>query len=447
MQTAPIRIPTGSWDISDLEVHRQEENSHSGSILTERSSQGNISTRSLQEALQNTWAHGPTPEEKLLIAQAMAEEFIQNKEVPRAMNELIRCVALSRLVYGDGHWRLAESIANVAHGYLKLQGLPAQALQHAESARDIMLGGVDFPGPEMEKKELLNTLITTYYSLGMAHLIQKNVQEAHRNLQKTEKIMEELQRLNRTEDRSQRVSEKDLAEALGRVSILQNKPASAVVFFEKAAAHVNANQGQDSPELIKIYQEMAKAEQMRVRHEEAIEHLLQAYSMAVALFKKDSTEAAQAALVLATGYVAAGKKEYNKAAEQYFNESISTYQSVLGPENPQTMYSVDGYSNWLIQTGRQEESYELLRSTLQSRKEAFGDYSDSMAETYSVMGSIALAGGEVKKAYKLLRKCLEIQMVLCGSQHKKTRRTQQMLDMLQKSPAVSTNNRATYNQN
>ncbi|XP_058880785.1 tetratricopeptide repeat protein 23-like [Acipenser ruthenus] len=339
MQAAPIRIPTGSWDTPILEVHRQEENNnHSSSILTERSSQGNISTRSLQEAPQNTWAHGTTPEEKLLIAQAMAEEFIKNEEVPRAMNELVRCVALARLVYGDGHWRLAESIANVAHGYLKLQGLPAQAKQHAESARDIMLGGVDFPGPEMEKKELLNTLITTYYSLGMAHLIQKNVQEAHRNLQKTEKIMEELQRLNRTEDQSQRVSEKDVAEALGRVSILQNKPASAVVFFEKAASHLIANQGQDSPELIKIYQEMAKAEQMRVRHEEAIEHLLQAHSMAVAHFKKDSTEAAQAALVLATGYVAAGKETYNKAAEQYFNESISTYQSVLGPENPQTMY-------------------------------------------------------------------------------------------------------------
>ena len=39
-----------------------------------------------------------------------------------AIKELIRCTALARIVYGDGHWKLASSYVNLAQGYFDLKG-------------------------------------------------------------------------------------------------------------------------------------------------------------------------------------------------------------------------------------------------------------------------------------------------------------------------------------
>uniref|UniRef100_A0A8C4RMP5 Tetratricopeptide repeat domain 23 like n=1 Tax=Erpetoichthys calabaricus TaxID=27687 RepID=A0A8C4RMP5_ERPCA len=198
----------------------------------------------------------------IIIFQICNGVYFLFVKISKAMRELIRCVALSRLVYGDGHWRFAEAIAKLAFGYL-LQGLHFQAKQHAESARNIMLTGVHLPESQTEKGKVLEALLTTYYSL-----------EAHQNLLKAENILDELQSLRGMQHLPIMITEKDVNLSLGRVAILQNKPASAITFFEKAATYVKACKGEDSLELIIIYQEMGKAEQMRARHEEAVEHLL-----------------------------------------------------------------------------------------------------------------------------------------------------------------------------
>ncbi|MBN3301099.1 tetratricopeptide repeat protein 23-like [Amia ocellicauda] len=445
MHTSAVRIPTASWGAQAWDLQRAEDTSRSSECIpTERCSQDGFSTRSVLEQPRRDegtpWEDAShTPAEKLVSTRAACEEFIKNHKVSEAMMALVRCVALSRLVYGDGHWRLAESLANVAHGYLQLRGLPAQTRQHAETARDILLSATQLPELEEEKIAMLQTLLTTYYSIGVAHLMQKNLTEAFQNLQKAEKIYGEYHHVGNVQ--VQKVSEKDLAQALGRVAMLQRKPASAMGHFQRAASSVSNSQGPDSPELIGIYQEMAQAERLRARHEEAIEYLLQAHSIAEAQLK-DSVETAQAALLLANAYAAAGKAKFNEPAEQYFKKSINTYGNVRGADSPQTLLAVDGYASWLIQTGRQQQSLDLLQSTLKSRQEAFSDYSDSVADALSLMSNLTLAGGEVKKAYQLLKKCLEIQTVLYGSQHKKSRQTLQLLDMLNKSPAVSTNSRA-----
>ncbi|XP_051784236.1 tetratricopeptide repeat protein 23-like isoform X1 [Erpetoichthys calabaricus] len=446
MKRAPITIPTSFMDIEDcFENQVVENNNHTLEDITDtdRSTVQSRSARSESLVGAETKKQRgilSTPEDKLLTAQAQSEDLIANNKISKAMRELIRCVALSRLVYGDGHWRFAEAIAKLAFGYL-LQGLHFQAKQHAESARNIMLTGVHLPESQTEKGKVLEALLTTYYSLGTAYLLQKSVREAHQNLLKAENILDELQSLRGMQHLPIMITEKDVNLSLGRVAILQNKPASAITFFEKAATYVKACKGEDSLELIIIYQEMGKAEQMRARHEEAVEHLLQAYSITVANNTDDSEEAANAALLLAKSYAATKKLKYNEFAEKYFNESINKYQAAFGEENPEAFKPVDEFSNWLIQTGRSQESYDLLNSTLSFRIEAFGDYSESVAETYNVMASIVLTDGDMKKAYKLLSKCLEIQTILFGSQHRKTKQTQEMLDMLQKSPVIIANNR------
>lgn len=53
----------------------------------------------------------------------------------QAIRELVRCVALTRICYGDPHWKLAEAHVNLAQGYLQLRGefsafFPPQNLTH-----------------------------------------------------------------------------------------------------------------------------------------------------------------------------------------------------------------------------------------------------------------------------------------------------------------------------
>jgi hypothetical protein len=43
-------------------------------------------------------------------------------EADDAMHELICCTALARIVYGDGHWRVAKAHADLAEGYSDIRG-------------------------------------------------------------------------------------------------------------------------------------------------------------------------------------------------------------------------------------------------------------------------------------------------------------------------------------
>ena len=51
-----------------------------------------------------------------------SEPYLLYFQVESALQELIRCTALARIVYGDGHWKLAETYADLAQGYFELKG-------------------------------------------------------------------------------------------------------------------------------------------------------------------------------------------------------------------------------------------------------------------------------------------------------------------------------------
>ncbi|KAM9330141.1 tetratricopeptide repeat protein 23-like [Gastrophryne carolinensis] len=373
------------------------------------------------------------PLDTLTRAQTRVEQLFRIGEFLAAHKELIQCVALSRIIYGDGHWRLAEAFANLAYSYLTFRGLSAQAKQHAESAKSVLLRGVEKSKSSEEKRGILGTLVTIYYTLGAAHLLQNNYtgREAYTNLQKVEKIVEELEDLQEEKPVTQKISEKDIALALGRACLMQNKFSSALNYLERASELVVSSEGDSAPELISILRDMARTEQMRKRHDPAIHHLLQAHSICQAVYKAGSTEVAQTGLLLAKAYAAAGTSDYNDMAEKYFTESLGIYQAVLGPGDPQTLSCCMEYSKWLIQGGNTQEAYKLLHKALGAE----AVYSEAMAEALSIMGSICLADGKISKGYRLLKKCLEIQMVAYGPQHVKSRETQKLLSVLQRSGA------------
>ncbi|XP_069076756.1 tetratricopeptide repeat protein 23-like isoform X1 [Pleurodeles waltl] len=435
MQAHPIYIPTDRMNFqADSQTVLHNINTASTENLNESVDSGR-SRESWREPKKTSrkkhYVDGDSgPEEKLAHALTMVEEFIQEKEIYEANKELIRCVALTRIIHGDGHWRLAQSFANLAYGYLTLRAFPVQALQHAESAKEILLNGLDMSKSEEEKREILETLVTIYYTLGAANLMQNNGRESLYNLQKVEKILEELQALEGQKARGLKISNIDLAVSLGRACALQNKLSLAAGYFANAIDIVNMTEGDRVPQLISIYQEMAKVEQLRSRHDRAIEHLLQAHSISKALHNKGSVEAAETALVLAKAYAISGNFQSADVAEMYFAESLNAYQTALGPDDSRTLSTLVEYSKWLVQIGRNQEAYKLLNSTCRSQLKSSGEFSETVAEVLNLMGAICVAEGKMQKAHQLLSRCLEIQTTVYGSQHKKPRQTQELLNML-----------------
>ncbi|XP_066474264.1 tetratricopeptide repeat protein 23-like [Tiliqua scincoides] len=378
-----------------------------------------------------------TPETKLMQALKRAERFAEEKEAHKAQRELIQCTALTRIIYGNRHWKLAQALANLAHSYLVLQGLPVQTMQHANSAKCIIFsGGSTPPASSEERREILSTLVTIYYSLGVAHLKQKNSKKSYCSLRKAKSIMEELQELDWSRTPELKVSEKDLNAALGRACLQQNKMELAIRHFKKAINAVISSEGEMAPELINLYKKIAQTEQVKKNNEKSIEYLLHAYSIALAVHKKSSTEAASIALLLGKAYAATGEEQYSEVAETYFSESLAAYKVALGMDHPLTIDALKDFSKWLICAGKREHAYNLLKESFQLHLDPCSDFNEKAAERFYIMGCICLSEGKMKEAYQLFSKCVQIQVIVYGSQYRKTKDIQKLLDVLKKSPAV-----------
>ncbi|XP_047584868.1 tetratricopeptide repeat protein 23-like isoform X1 [Lutra lutra] len=435
MKASPIRIPTVSndtdWDFcfhlsqqAKIPAYQQRDDlcSSSGSGESEEDT----------TAKENAVGCMSLPKEKLAQSQKKIAQLIKKKMNTQANKELIRCVILSRIIFGEEHWKCAQAVASLAYGYLTLRGLPAQAKKHAESAKNTLLTWKDSTTSNKEKKEILDTLVMLYYTLGVAWLLQNRGREAYLNLQKAERNMEELKELFKGGVRKSQVSEKDLTIALGRASLAIHRLNLALAYFEKAIGNVIAAEGDRTLDLVSLYEEIAQIEQLRRNHDRAIQYLQQAYSICVSLFTEASPQTAEASALLAKAHAMSGEAQHRDAVEIYFIKSINAYQATLGPTDYETLTAIEEFCKWLVQNGEKQEAYRLLKAALKSQVISYGDCSEKVAETFYNMGRICFAKGQLRKAIQLLRKCLMIQILLYGSKHSKSRGTRDLLTLLQR---------------
>uniref|UniRef100_A0A8B9PNQ4 Tetratricopeptide repeat domain 23 like n=1 Tax=Apteryx owenii TaxID=8824 RepID=A0A8B9PNQ4_APTOW len=251
---------------------------------------------------------------------SLSVSFLQNVflQVGEATHELIWCVALTRVFYGDGHWKLAQAFASLAHSYLVLRGLYLMALGKVhEKHGKIMKSALQI---QACKKALLDDEVNTSYmhlftnlskqTFGQSHhmvFALFHVKSSYLNLRKAERLLEELQGLDRVPSVNPglKISEKDLVIGLGRTCLQQNKLEAATVYFEKAANAVISSEGNTAPELIQLYEEVAQTEQLKKNCDRAISYLLQVRKILV--ITKLSVAAARTGLLLGRAYAAAGR--------------------------------------------------------------------------------------------------------------------------------------------
>ncbi|XP_032809192.2 tetratricopeptide repeat protein 23 [Petromyzon marinus] len=441
-----LEVPSGRWagteeEEADGAVDGSLNSSHSSDHTETPSTRPSCSARERRrrkrggDFTSGEW--NSPPEDKLPIAMKIAEAHMRNKQIPEAMTELIRCVALSRIVFGDEHWQVAQAYANLAHGYLSLRGLAPQAKLHCETGQAIMLTAPHSPSSPGERTNILKTLFTIYCTLGKANTHLKNLKEAEQGLLRAEQIANELSKTGMVLEREQGDMDVEVTQALGRLSIQQEKPALAVERLKKTLKLLQLSVGEDSPELIPAYQDLAHAEDARQNHQQAIENLLQAHSIALASYTTDSKEAAETAHIMAKACAAAKDEEFEGLAEKYFVESLNSYELVYGSDSPEWLCVQDDLCHLLVRAKRHQEAIIRLQISLNVKASVFGEFSKELAETHHLMGGIRMAEGQLEKAYKHLNKCLDVQTILYGAQHKKTKSTQKTLDMLSKAPSMA----------
>ncbi|XP_051898660.1 tetratricopeptide repeat protein 23 isoform X2 [Pristis pectinata] len=377
----------------------------SGSSETPSTLNGSARVRRKQRNALKEVAIMILPEEKLAQAEQRARMHSANGEEVPAVQELMRCLALARISFGDFHWRMAHAHINLAKGYLDLKGQALQAKQHCEKAKDIMYANTQLPAFEEERREILRCLITMFLTLGKALLELENLKEAEQSLLKSEKVADELRRAEEVMQEEMRQVDTKINLALGRLHMKESRWNKAVASYQKALGLVQLDKGEKSMECVSIYQDLAAAELAGGGHDMRVQYLLQAHSI-VLTNAPSGEEEGKITLALAEAYTSTGRAEDHDIAEQYYQQSLQCYQAAMGPEHPSSLSVLDSYSRFLILTKNYLGASKLLQESLPAKLSTFGDFSAEVEETYRLFGGIELAQGHQKAAFKKFKRML-----------------------------------------
>ncbi|XP_049639878.1 tetratricopeptide repeat protein 23 [Suncus etruscus] len=327
------------------------------------------------------------PQEKLQICEDLARLHTSSREHKQALRELVRCVALARICYGDTHWKLAEAHRNLARGYLRLPGLWLQAQQHVDKAKEILGSAVSAPHGDTD---LFRCSVGLFHTAACALLGLHKYPDAAENLSKAERLSWELLQSGRI-PREEWVDTKwriNLASA--QISQGQKRWKEALAQYQEALESAEKSQGEQSPKCIPILKELAGVERALGQDAEALQHLLQAHT--IVLSNRPSAEdAAVSAHCVAHAAASLGTPEHHGVAEQFFQESLARLQNTSVGSRTRFLSVLEEYCQFLRVTGQQEKALAVLQGSLEAKEHALGDLSPEAAETCRVLSGANLA--------------------------------------------------------
>ncbi|XP_004623507.1 tetratricopeptide repeat protein 23 isoform X2 [Octodon degus] len=414
---------------------QESEEIHISSHLDEVVAAVSISPRKkVQSQLPQTVLFQP-PREKLHLCEEKAKSYLSSHQYKQAVPELVRCVALTRICYGDCHWKLAEAHVNLAQGYLQMKGFSLQAKQHAEKAKEIL---TDFiVPPYSDNTDVFKCSVELFHTMGRAYLSLQKFKDASENLVKAEKLSKELLQCGR-------IIKEEWIEAQARIKLSfaqvyhgQRRAQEALPHYQEALKYVEVSKGEESLEYVSVLRELAGAEQALGFQDAAISHLLQAHAIILGR-SPPAEEAADSALLVAHAAIASGSPEHHGLTEKYFQESMAHLKGSEGAGGAKFLKIQDQFCHFLQIIGQKERATLILKESLEAKVEAFGYFSLEVAETFRLLSGADLVQGNHSGAHKNLKKCLQIETLLYGPQDKRTVATQQSVDILAKAPEGAT---------
>ncbi|KAM4619092.1 tetratricopeptide repeat protein 23 [Polymixia lowei] len=374
------------------------------------------------------------PAEKLNHFDSRAQALADNQQFDACIQDLVRCVALTRLVYGEEHLKLAQAHAKLANAYLQFKGWGAQALEHSSLARELLPLYSPISTSTEDRIQVLTCLLGTHLTQGGAALLTANLKEAECSYLNAERILEQLYQQAGINQEEKIKTELEISTSLSRVCQRQGRPQEALVRCEKS---LQLLEGRGKPEeTTSVYKDMAAIEQSRGRLDQAIEHLSKAHAIAVSQ-GPGGLDRAHISHSLALALSSAAEQHHNDSAAQHFEESLCAYRSSLGSQDATFLTVQDDFCHFLLLNRQKERCVEIQRSSLAPKRSTFGDLSAEVADTLQLIGGVEMTQGRIKQAHRTMGKCLEIQSILYGPQHKKTKATQKTVDMLARAPVVA----------
>ncbi|KAG7523028.1 tetratricopeptide repeat protein 23-like isoform X2 [Solea senegalensis] len=376
------------------------------------------------------------PEEKLKHFDSQAQVHEDNQEFNACIQDLVRCVALTRLVYGDGHLKRAQAHARLAKAYFQFKGWGLQAREHAASARELLPHCSSISSCSSEKQDVRACLLSINLTQGGAALLTTNLDEAESSFLEAEQVLKDLHQHNAIDQEEETRTALEISSSLCRVYRRQNRHEEALRWCEKS---LHLLKECDKPEkTCTVYRDMAAIEQDKGHLDQAIEHLSKAHAVAMS-HSLGELEAAQISHSLALVLSAAAESHHNDvdSTGHYFEQSLSAYENSVGAQDPAFISAQDDFCRFLLLNGQQERCVEIQRSSLPLKRSTFGDLSTEVADTLQLIGSVEMTEGRMVQAHRTMTKCLEIQSWTYGPQHKRTKTTQKAVDMLARAPEVA----------
>ncbi|XP_030434066.1 LOW QUALITY PROTEIN: tetratricopeptide repeat protein 23 [Gopherus evgoodei] len=350
-----------------------------------------------------------------------------------ALLELMRCIALSRICYGDHHWKMTEAHVNLAQGYLQFKGFSLQAQQHAEKAKEILLASS--PIPSSDSQQRMDFVLSAHWP-GAANRGQfaKHVKSM---------ICVRLSFCTAALCQCQKGSE------------------DAILCYQKALSYIERSKGETNLECIPVHKKMAGVAQVLGIHATAIQHLVKAHFIAMRK-SPSSGEAAETAHLVAQAAVASKQSEHK---DECLLKVLNSYHAVLlvgmhTSVNAAHWITVDlvllalflsfcrlcmtvtsflkqlmlfsfpdPFLIFLRPFFLSQRAPIMLKGSLEAKISLFGYLSLEVAETYWLLGGTELAQGHTHLAYKKLKKCLYLQILLFGTHNKRTVATQEDIDL------------------
>lgn len=371
-----------------------------------------------------------SPEEKLQHFDSLAKTHADNQEYDACIKDLVRCLALVKLVYGDGHLKLAQAHSRLARAYLQFKGWGMQALEHASAARRVL--GLCSGG---DRLQLRLCLLTVCLTQGEAALLTEHLAEAESAFLQAEELVRQLEQGSGLLQDERAHAELDICTGLSSVYRRQGRVKEALLRCERSLQLLT-----DSEQPLRscaVYRDMAHLEQDQGNEDKAIELLLKAHTTALTQTPAEEREGAALSHSLALLLSTSAPSQHNEGAGEYFEQSLTLYRRSVGERNPAFLTAQDDFCRFLLLRGQHERCLELQKASLPCKRTLFGDLSAEVADTLQLMGSVEMTRGQLLQAYRSMAKCLELQSVLFGPQHKKTKATQKAVDMLARAPEVA----------
>jgi tetratricopeptide (TPR) repeat protein len=184
--------------------------------------------------------------------------------------------------------------------------------------------------------------------------------------------------------------------------------------YEKALAIRRKVLGEEHPDTVSSYHNLANNLDAQVRHSQAQPLLEQALAIRRRVLGEEHPATAESYNALAMNLDSRGRY---REAEEGHRKALAIWRNVLGEEHPDT---VTGYNNVafnLWRQGRYREAEEGFRKALAIRRKVLGEEHPDTATSYNNLAASVNDQGRYKEAEEGYRKALAIWRKVRGEEH------------------------------